>query len=190
MNETITVVGNITEPEFKVTPNGVEIINFRIASTERRYDKVEEKWGDGATSWYSVSAFRRLAAHAHRSFRKGDRVMVTGRLRMRDWETPVKKGVTAEIDADALGHDLLWGTTTFHRDGAQGRPTTPDTANSPWTVGEAPATSEWATRAPGTEADQSGDDAVAAAGAAEADGAVDADERADRREPADAIAPF
>lgn len=190
MSETITVIGNITEPEFKVTANGVEIINFRIASTERRYDKVEEKWGDGATSWYSVSAFRRLAAHAHRSFRKGDRVVVTGRLRIRDWETPVKKGVTAEIDADALGHDLLWGTTTFHRDGAQGRPTTPDEASSPWAVAESSAASEWPTRTPGTDSDEPGDAGIEGDATADAAGAVAAANVGERRELAEAGAPF
>ena len=181
MSETITVVGNITEPEFKITPNGVEILNFRIASTQRRYDREEEKWTDGATSWYSVSAFRRLAAHAHRSLRKGDRVMVTGRLRLRDWETPVKKGVTAEIDADAVGHDLLWGTTTFHRDGAQGRQNAPDGSSSPWgtaAAGDEARVSAWPAAAPASEGDQNDD------------GRDGAGETADQREPVEAGSPF
>lgn len=118
MTETITVVGNITEPELKTTDTGLQILSFRLASTERRFEKDEEKWVEGATNWYSVSAFRQLADNAGRSLRKGDRVVVTGRLRLRDWETAAKKGVTAQIDADALGHDLRWGTTTFHRAGA------------------------------------------------------------------------
>ncbi len=155
MSETITVVGNITQPELKVTPNGVQILNFRIASTERRYDKGEDKWIDGATSWYSVSAFRKLAEHASRSLRKGDRVVVTGRLRLRDWETTAKKGVTAEIDADALGHDLLWGVTTFHRSGGQA-PAESQTSPSAWAAPGVPAeggqrVDEWATITPGAE---------------------------------------
>ncbi|MFT4219999.1 MAG: single-stranded DNA-binding protein [Microbacterium sp.] len=148
MNETITVVGNITQPEYKVTAAGVPILNFRIASTVRRFDRGEEKWVDGATNWFSVSVFRQLAEHANRSLRKGDRVLVTGRLRLRDWETAAKKGVTAEIDADALGHDLLWGMTTFHRDGGPGRVSAP--AQDPeWGVpgddrrAEGEASSEW-----------------------------------------------
>ncbi|MFV0318935.1 MAG: single-stranded DNA-binding protein [Microbacterium sp.] len=161
MSESITVVGNITAPELKVTADGVEILNFRIASTERRYDKAEETWMDGVTSWYSVSAFRRLADHGHRSFRKGDRVMVSGRLRMRSWETPTKKGVTAEIDADMLGHDLLWGTTTFHRDGGPSRPASEsEPTDSPWAVPGAesgPVVDEWETTGPG------GDEAAAVA---------------------------
>jgi len=134
MTETITVVGNITEPDFKTTDAGLQIVNFRLAATERRYDKAEDKWVEGATNWYSVSAYRQLADHASRSFRKGDRVFVTGRLRLRDWETGAKKGVTAQIDADALGHDLRWGTTTFHRDTAA---TTPDAPakDAAWSAG-------------------------------------------------------
>lgn len=157
MSESITVVGNITAPEFKQTSAGVEILNFRIASTARRYDKAEEKWVDGATSWYSVSAFRRLAEHGHRSFRKGDRVIVSGRLRVRDWETSAKKGVTAEIDADMLGHDLLWGTTTFHRDGGSSRPSVAtESSESAWAVPgdtEGSAAADWAISTPGTDAD-------------------------------------
>lgn len=117
MSDTITVTGNIaTEPELKHTPAGVPITTFRIASSQRRFDRTKNAWVDGATNWYTVSAFRGLADHAYASFRKGHRVLLTGRLRLREWDTGAKKGVTAEIDVDAIGHDLLWGHSTFHRD--------------------------------------------------------------------------
>jgi single-strand DNA-binding protein len=158
MTDTITVVGNITEPEFKQTEDGLQILNFRIASTERRFDKAEDKWVEGATNWYSVSAFRQLADHANRSFRKGDRVFVTGRLRLRDWETGAKKGVTAQIDADALGHDLRWGTTTFHRTSTAPSVETPkDAAWTPVLVDDA--------EVPEPDGDR-GEPALAGAGAA------------------------
>lgn len=162
MPETITVVGNITEPDFKTTTGGVPILNFRIASTERRFDKTEQKWVDGATSWYSVSAFRSLAEHGARSLRKGDRVVVTGGLRLRDWETTAKRGVTAEIDADALGHDLLWGTTTFHRGGGAQRPESPaDQWAVPGAQGDPAAAAEsWAvTAVPDATTGLAGEDA-------------------------------
>lgn len=149
MTETITVVGNITEPELKTTDTGLQILSFRLASTERRFEKGEEKWVEGATNWYSVSAFRQLADNAGRSLRKGDRVVVTGRLRLRDWETAAKKGVTAQIDADALGHDLRWGTTTFHRAGApaQGSPSQGTPSQG------APAKDEWPVETPAQPGD-------------------------------------
>ncbi len=88
MNETITITGNIaTEPEHKHTPGGVSITTFRVASGQRRYDRQSGSWVDGATNWYTVSTFRSLADHAFQSLRKGDRVLLTGRLRVRDWET-------------------------------------------------------------------------------------------------------
>ncbi len=116
MTDTITITGNIaTVPELKYTGNGVAVVNFRVASSQRRFDRQSQSWVDAGTNWYSVSAFRRLADNAIKSLHRGERVVVTGRLRLRDWETPAKRGTTAEIDADAIGHDLLWGTTSFTR---------------------------------------------------------------------------
>lgn len=116
MSDTITVVGNVaTAPRRTVTQNGVSITNFRVASAQRRFDRARGEWTDGQTNWYSISAFRMLADNAHASLSKGDRVVVTGRLRLREWDANGQRGMTAEIDADALGADLLWGTTVFTR---------------------------------------------------------------------------
>ena len=118
MSDTITVTGNIaTEPEHKRTPAGVAITTFRLASGQRRYDRESGGWIDSGTNWYTVSTFRGLAEHTFSSLQKGDRVILTGRLRLRDWDTGSRKGTTAEIDAEAIGHDLLWGTTHFEKDG-------------------------------------------------------------------------
>lgn len=114
--DTITITGNVaTAPERRTTAGGVTVTTFRIASGQRRFDKESEKWVDGATNWYTVSAFRTLGEHAYMSLHRGERVIVTGRLRLRDWETPTKRGTSAEIDAEAVGHDLLWGTSVFRR---------------------------------------------------------------------------
>lgn len=117
MNDTITVIGNIaTPPERKVTPNGVVITSFRVASAQRRYDKNAGSWVDEHTNFYGVSTFRSLAEHAYDSLHKGERVIVTGRFRLREWDNGERKGVSADIDAEAVGHDLLWGTSKFRRD--------------------------------------------------------------------------
>jgi single-strand DNA-binding protein len=156
----VTVVGNlVTDVDRHRLNDGTALAKFRIGSTERRFDKAEEKWVEGATNWYSVSAFRQLADHASRSFRKGDRVFVTGRLRLRDWETGAKKGVTAQIDADALGHDLRWGTTTFHRTSASSSPEAP-TQDAAWTAVLADDADE------SVSGDDRGEVALAGAGAA------------------------
>lgn len=117
MSDTITITGNVaTDPEKRETTAGVAVASFRLASKQRRFDRNTGMWVDGVTNWYSVSVFRRLGEHAYLSLRRGDRVVVTGRLRLREWEAGGKRGWSAEIEADALGHDLLWGTTVFTRD--------------------------------------------------------------------------
>jgi len=113
---TITITGlTATEPRHLVTSEGVAISSFRFASTDRRYNRATEKWEDGDTTWFTVSAFRGLAENVKASVKKGERLLVTGRLRIRDWETDERKGTDVEIEADAIGHDLTWGTTHFTR---------------------------------------------------------------------------
>ncbi|GGH39097.1 single-stranded DNA-binding protein [Microbacterium album] len=119
MSDIITITGNIaTDPLHQTTNTGVPVTRFRLASSQRRFDRDSGQWVEGATNWYSVSAFRALAENAHASLRKGQRVVVTGRLRLRAWERDGRKGMEAEIDADALGHDLRFGTSAFTRRGA------------------------------------------------------------------------
>lgn len=117
MNETITITGNVaTDPEHKHTNGGVSITTFRVASGQRRYDRQSGGWVDAETNWYTVSMFRSLADHAFNSLRKGDRVLLTGRLRVQNWDTGAKRGTTVEIEAEAIGHDLLWGNSRFEKE--------------------------------------------------------------------------
>ncbi len=116
MTDTITLTGLVaTIPKQIVTGNGLSITNFRLASTQRRFDRTEQKWVDGDTNWYTISAFRQLATNVVSSVQKGQRIVVTGRLRIRDWETEDKRGTSIGVDADAIGHDLSWGTAQFTR---------------------------------------------------------------------------
>lgn len=116
MSDTITLTGLVaTPPKHIVTSEGLQITSFRLASTQRRYDKTQAAWVDADTNWYTVTAFRTLAANAIGSILKGQRVIVTGRLRIRDWESGEKSGTTIEVDADSLGHDLTFGTSAFTR---------------------------------------------------------------------------
>ncbi|PYY34516.1 single-stranded DNA-binding protein [Curtobacterium sp. MCJR17_055] len=116
MNDTITVCGIIaTEPRHLVTETGVAITSMRLASPSRRWDRRTSSWVNGPTNWYTVTAFRSLAANVHKSVKKGDRIVVTGRVRIRNWERDGRGGTSVEIDADALGHDLAWGISNWIR---------------------------------------------------------------------------
>jgi len=116
MTDSITLTGLVaTTPRHLVTSEGLPITSFRLASTQRRYDRGSQKWIDGETNWYTVTAFRQLAVNVVGSVNKGQRVVVSGKLRVRDWESGDRAGTTVEVDADALGHDLAWGTSVFTR---------------------------------------------------------------------------
>jgi single-strand DNA-binding protein len=114
MNDMITATGVVgTIPRFVHTPEGLAIASFRLASTQRRYDRAAAAWVDGETNWYTVSAYRQLAENLAESLSKGDRVVVTGRLKVRQWQGGDKSGLAVEIDAEAVGHNLLWGRSLF-----------------------------------------------------------------------------
>jgi single-strand DNA-binding protein len=131
VSDTITLTGIVgTEPRALTTSEGLAITSFRLASTQRRFDKSKEKWVDGETNWYSITTFRQLATNAAVSVKKGERILVTGRLRIREWESGGKTGTNIEIEADSLGHDLLWGTAAFSR-GAGSTPSDAGAAAEP-----------------------------------------------------------
>jgi len=116
MPDTITVNGLVaTTPHSFTTAEGVQLCSFRLVTTQRRYDRESGSWSDGSSNWYSVSAFRSLAQNATASVAKGDRVVVCGRLRIRQWESGEKHGTSVDLEAEAIGHDLNWGTSTFTR---------------------------------------------------------------------------
>ena len=116
MSDTITVTGLVaTEPKHIVTTEGLSITSFRLESALRRFDRAKEKWIDVDTNWYTVSSFRQLASNVSLSVVKGERVVVTGRVRIREWQGTERSGTNVDIEADAIGHDLSWGTSTFSR---------------------------------------------------------------------------
>lgn len=95
-------------------PHGISVVNLRVASTPRL--KRDGKWVDGDTTWYSVTAWRQLAVNVRDSVRKGDAVIVHGRLRTDTWTR--EDGQTTsnlQIEAGLIGHDLSRGTTSFVR---------------------------------------------------------------------------
>ncbi len=116
MNDFIHLTGVVaTQPRHIVTNEGLAITSFRLASTHRRYQRSSNSWVDGDTNWYTVTAFRQLARNTQQSIRRGDRLILSGRLRLKSWENGEKTGMNVEVDADVIGHDLNWGTDQFTR---------------------------------------------------------------------------
>jgi len=116
MTDQISVTGLVaTDPRSGETTNQDPYVSFRMASQSRRFNKEESRWESGATNWYTVQCFRQLAVHVSQSVAKGDRVLVRGRLKVRDWDNGERSGTSVEIDADSIGHDLMFGVTSYER---------------------------------------------------------------------------
>jgi single-strand DNA-binding protein len=73
------------------------------------------KWVDGETNWFTITSFKTLAINTASSINKGDRITVSGDLRVRDWDNGERAGTSVEIEAVSIGHDLNWGNTNFTR---------------------------------------------------------------------------
>ncbi len=116
MNETfVTISGHVcADPETRTgSTSGRKFTIFRVASTPRR--QVNGQYLDGPTSFYNIVAFGRLGAHLLKSFKKGDAVIVQGRLRVRQWASEGRTGTSVEVDAYLAGHDLNRGITSLQR---------------------------------------------------------------------------
>jgi single-strand DNA-binding protein len=114
MNSTITLVGNLTrEPELRHTPNGSVVANFGLA-VNRRW-RAGEDWQE-QTSFFNVVAWRELGENVASSLRRGDLVVVHGRLEQRSWTTEAgDRRSTVEVVADDVGPSLRWATAQVTR---------------------------------------------------------------------------
>jgi single-strand DNA-binding protein len=116
MSDSFSVTGLVaTTPRHLVTQDGLPITSFRLAASTKKFDKQANRWTEGETNWFTVTSFRQLAINSATSVSKGDRVVVMGRLRVRDWDNGERAGTSVEIEAETLGHDLVWGSSTFVR---------------------------------------------------------------------------
>lgn len=117
MNETIVTLQGWLGSDVTVRQAGdVPVAAFRVAATPRRYNRKTGSWEDSPTQWYSVSAWRGLADNCATSLRRGDPVVVHGRLTVSVWVNAQGVEVTSfEVDATLVGHDLSRGTSAFTR---------------------------------------------------------------------------
>lgn len=116
----VSIVGNVVnEPRFVVTESSVPLASFRVVSRPRRYDRQRGAWVDGEPNHFTVNCWRTLAENVASSIGRGDPVVVTGRLRVRaarrDASGELTRGMSVEVDATSVGHDLRWGTTAYRR---------------------------------------------------------------------------
>jgi len=140
----ITIVGNLTaDPELRFTPSGHAVANFTVASTARSFDKQKNEWVDGDTTFIRCSVWREMAENVSETLVKGTRVVVTGTLKIRQYETDNGKGTSVECDVQEVGPSLWRASAKVTRNGSstsssQGRgPSrvpTPDP--DPWQTGK------------------------------------------------------
>jgi single-strand DNA-binding protein len=113
----ITLVGNLVDnPELRYTSSGAPVASFRIASTPRTFDRQTSEWKDGESLFLSCTAWRQLAENVTESLTKGMRVIVTGRLKQRSYETREgEKRTVFEVDVDEVGPSLTRATAKVTR---------------------------------------------------------------------------
>ena len=138
----VTVVGNLTaDPELRYTQNGLPVANFTIASTPRNFDRQANEWKDGEALFLRASVWREFAEHVAGSLTKGSRVIATGRLKQRSYETREgEKRTSIELEVDEIGPSLRYATATViraasSRAGAGGNEwAVPGAADEPWST--------------------------------------------------------
>jgi single-strand DNA-binding protein len=142
---TITIAGNLTaDPELRFTGTGVPVTAFTVASSPRVYDQAANQWKDGDALFLRCSAWRELAEHAAESLRRGMRVIVTGRLKQRSYETDQgDKRTVYEIDADDVAASLKFATTEVRKATRDKVPHPADRAGEPGRLAAVPDTSPW-----------------------------------------------
>ena len=151
----ITVVGNLTaDPELRFTPSGAAVANFTVASTPRTFDRQSGEWKDGESLFLRCNVWRQPAENVAESLTRGMRVMVSGRLRQRSFETREgEKRTVVELEVDEVGPSLRYATAKVNKvarsgaSGGQGGSRTGDTPagadDDPW--GAAPPAGSAAT---------------------------------------------
>lgn len=114
---TITVIGNLTaDPELRYTQNGLPVANFTIASTPRTFDRQSNEWKDGEALFLRASVWRESAEHVAGSLTKGSRVIATGVLKQRSYETKEgEKRTSIELEVDEIGPSLRYATASVTR---------------------------------------------------------------------------
>lgn len=122
MKSTTTIAGTVgADPRTGTFDDGRAYAMMRVAVNHDYFDRETGEFKDTGTSWFDVKAYGALAVNTGMSVKKGDSVVVSGRLRMREWESGGRSGMSPEIQADSIGLNLRFGTGSFRRTGAESR---------------------------------------------------------------------
>jgi single-strand DNA-binding protein len=143
----VTIVGNLTgDPELRFTPSGAAVASFTVASTPRVLDKATNEWKDGEALFMRCSVWRQYAENVAESLTKGMRVVVTGRLKQRSYETREgEKRTVVEMEVDEVGPSLKYATAKVNKvqrggggfGGDSGGAGSSGSSDDPWAAGPA-----------------------------------------------------
>jgi single-strand DNA-binding protein len=113
----ITVIGNLTsDPELRFTPSGAAVANFTVASTPRAFDKASGEWKDGEALFMRCNIWRQAAENVAETLTRGARVIVSGRLKQRSYETREgEKRTVVELEVDEIGPSLKYATAKVNK---------------------------------------------------------------------------
>ncbi|MBF6296150.1 single-stranded DNA-binding protein [Nocardia amamiensis] len=113
----ITVIGNLTaDPELRFTPAGQAVANFTVASTPRVFDRNSNEWKDGEALFLRCNIWREAAENVAESLTRGSRVIVSGRLKQRSYETREgEKRTVVELEVDEVGPSLRYATAKVNK---------------------------------------------------------------------------
>jgi single-strand DNA-binding protein len=114
---TMTIIGNLTnDPEVRFTSTGVAVANFTVASTPRAFDRQSNEWKDGETLFMRCSVWRDVAENVAESLQRGSRVIVSGRLKSRSYDTKEgEKRTVIELEVDEVGASLRYATAKVNK---------------------------------------------------------------------------
>lgn len=136
---TLTIIGNLTDsPELRFTPAGAAVANFTVASTPRTYDRNKNEWVDGDALFMRCNIWREAAENVAESLTRGSRVIVSGRLKQRSFETREgEKRTVVELEVDEIGPSLKYATAKVTKadrkgGGSFGTATSKPTQDDPW----------------------------------------------------------
>ena len=146
----VTVVGNLTnDPELRFTPSGAAVASFTVATSSRYLDKTTNEWKDGEPTYLRCSVWRQYAENVAESLTKGTRVMVSGKLKQRSYETREgEKRTVMEVEVEDVGPALRYATAKITRVQRT------DGGFSSGGGSSAPADDPWATDAPPAHFDE------------------------------------
>jgi single-strand DNA-binding protein len=145
---TLTIIGNmVQDPELRFTPSGAAVANFTVASTPKTFDRNSNEWKDGETLFMRCAAWKEMGENVAESLTKGMRVVVTGRLKSRSYDTKEgEKRTVIELEVDEIGPSLKY---------ANAKVTRTQRNNS---VGQSNSSGNWGGNLPGTAPGASQDD--------------------------------